>query len=141
MNNGTITPQDRVKIINAYGKFVETHPQAGQIADASALPYPKETILKALLLEIVLGCGPTKEIQLGAMYLADFQPGVGPKPLRQLGFDIAEALSDPGRGARLIAGEEAQAERNRYDEFRKLADKDVSRIYVSIKTAESLWAR
>ncbi len=55
----------------------------GTIVDTSVLPYPKSTILNAFLAEISRATDPqhVEALKTMALYLADYQDGVGPAPL------------------------------------------------------------
>ena len=71
---------DATAIIQAYGKVLETSaPVPGCVADESKLPYPKETIKKA----IIAGLRSTEDKQMkehfkvGYIQLADWQPDIG----------------------------------------------------------------
>jgi hypothetical protein len=70
---------DRNKIIVEYGEFIEHHTVNTRIEEVSVFPYPKETILSALLLEIA--CGNVLQLEalrICARFLTQFQLGVGP---------------------------------------------------------------
>ena len=136
---------DRYKIITEYGKFIERHHQTAGIQDVAVLPYPKETILSALLLEIVRGNVLQLEaIRICARLLAQFQLGVGPEPLERLGVDVAKLQIPPKNaieGQKSLVSFIIEAEnktRSRFNEFKKLVDEDLARIDGQIEVAMAL---
>lgn len=137
------TALDREKIINEYGRFVERRPPIPtRIEDVSVLPYPKETILSALLLEITRGdVNRTEALRVCARDLALFQAGVGREPLEMLGIDISETSPPPPSDiealrayARLIVEVEGKT-RSRFEQFTKLVEADLVRIDAQIEAA------
>ena len=77
----TMTPAQAVKIINAYGGFLdESAPTPGCVADASKLPFPKAQISEAILVGLSSTTDPKMRDTLKAGYLdlSNWQEGVGP---------------------------------------------------------------
>jgi hypothetical protein len=119
------------KIINDYGALIERHPpRSTRIEDVSVLPHPKEVILDALLSEI--GRGHSKHmddmLRVGAIYLAQYQSGVGNEPLEPRG-------THKGKLPRANGLDELRAEakkRERFDQFNKLVESDLRRISLRI---------
>lgn len=80
-----------MQIVNEFGAYLLDNP-SNDIRDASLLPYPKETIKKAILTileenENIENFGTLRD----ALYLlADFQEGVGDIPSSALGLDISK---------------------------------------------------
>jgi hypothetical protein len=140
------TPEDREKIIHDYGRFIELRPPLPtRIDDVSVLPYSKETILSALLLEIVR-CDVihTEILRIAARDLAQFQPGVGCEALEFHGVDIAK-LPMPARedieGWRAywrFVGEATDKTQSRFDQFNKLVEEDLVQINAQIEVAIAL---
>lgn len=87
-------------IVSAYSAILEKGPVPGTVADASELPFPKETIKRALILLLTETENPKLRGQLKAAYtfLAEWQTGVGPV---RLGPDISNY--DLSQGALAIA--------------------------------------
>jgi hypothetical protein len=117
-------------------------PLPTRIEDVSVLPHPKEMILDALLMEIRRG-HPThlnEMMKVGAISLAQYQPGVGNEPLEYLGMDIGKLprtkdLEALRTQAKLLA--EAQIKtQDRFNEFSKLVQDDLRRISSKIAAAE-----
>jgi hypothetical protein len=71
----------------------ETKPDA--YYDVSVLPYPKETILRAIEREIIREPLDVRVelLKVGAVFLTSFQEGIGLKPLYLLGVDFAKLQS------------------------------------------------
>jgi len=78
---GQLQAHDVEVIIQAYGKVLETDaPAPGFVADESKLPYPKDTIKKAIIAGLKsLGNDQMKEyLKVSYIQLADWQVGVEP---------------------------------------------------------------
>ena len=91
-NNSKVTLR-REKIIREYIVFINrTTPLPFRIKDVSMLPNPKEEILNALLYEIVSRISPKiiDMMRIGAINLAQFQPGLGNDPLELIGADVTK---------------------------------------------------
>jgi len=77
-----MTSAQAVKIINAYGGFLEkSAPTLGCVADASKLPFPKVQISEAILVGLSSATDPKMKDMLKAGYLelSNWQEGVGPE--------------------------------------------------------------
>ncbi len=144
--NNWETSLNRNKIITEYGEFIERHaPVPTRIEDVSVLPYPKETILSALLLEIVRGdVLQIQVLRVCARFLAQFQAGVGCEPLEMIGVDIANLAMPPVNDPeawqaylRIICEAEGKT-RSRFDEFYKLVEEDLGQIDAQIEVAVAL---
>jgi hypothetical protein len=137
------TRPSRETIISDYGAYMEHNPPLPtRIEDVSVLPHPKEMILDALLMEIRRG-HPThlnEMMKVGAISLAQYQPGVGNEPLEYLGMHISKLprtkdLEALRTQAKLLA--EAQIKtQDRFNEFSKLVQDDLRRISSKIAAAE-----
>lgn len=125
----------RSTIINDYGAFMERNPASPtRIEDVSVLPYPKKLILSALLAEIGRGHPQyfDEMLRIGAMSLAQYQPGIGEEPLEMLGLDVTkfpkannlEALRAEAK--RLVEAEGRT--RNQFNDFNELVEEDLRRI-------------
>ena len=63
--------EEALEIVRAYGDALERSPrQAGQIADTSALPYPKDTIKWALLIVLAAIPVPAQRERMKAAFVA-----------------------------------------------------------------------
>ena len=77
---GQSQTNDVMAIIQAYGKTLEMEaPASGCVADESKLPYPKDTIKKAIIsgLKSTDNDQMKEHLKVGYIQLADWQPGVG----------------------------------------------------------------
>jgi hypothetical protein len=95
-------------VINAYGGVLaEGKAGSGIIVDSKALPYPKSTIRAALQIALRDSADVQMKEFLKVAYvsLADFQEGVGPKPIGMnlLGIDLN---SDPSDLAKALANQD-----------------------------------
>jgi len=74
---------DPQAVISAYGALLENGKDSGMIMDETNLPYPKTVILDALLTAYEESHDEQARALLrsSAMWLADYQTGVGDKPL------------------------------------------------------------
>jgi hypothetical protein len=82
-------------------------------------------------------------LKLGALLLAQYQLGVGSKPLEALGVDISKSPTTNDfealrAEAKRLASAEAEAERQRYLEFNKLVKADLARISAKIAAVEAI---
>jgi hypothetical protein len=124
------------KIINDYGALMERrHPRSTRIEDVSVLPHPKEVILDALLSQI--GSGQSKHmddmLRVGAIYLAQYQSGIGDEPLENPGMTR-------GKLPRAAGLDEMRAEakkRERFEQFNRLVESDLRRISLRIADIQS----
>jgi hypothetical protein len=124
------------KVINDYGALMQRRPpRSTRIEDVSMLPHPKEIILDALLSQI--GKGQSKHmddmLRVGAMYLAQYQSGVGNEPLENLSV-IKGRL--PRANGLIEIRAEAQR-RSAFDRFNKLVEADLRRISLRIAAIQS----
>lgn len=105
-------------IVSAYGAILEKGPVPGTVADASELPFPKETIKRALILLLRKTEDPTLREQLksGYTFLAEWQTGVGPV---RLGPDVTNY--DLSQGALAIA-KKHEAEADAVEKWLAVAD-------------------
>lgn len=136
------------KVINEYGAFIENHPPSPlRIEDISVLPYPKDIILSALLNAMSPGQKEKNDfLHGGAIFLAQYQPGVGSEPLYQGGFDLNEFLlqrpttKDPEAVRAKMKEMQVAIERGkktaaRFEEFNKLVAEDLRQIGVKFTAA------
>jgi len=139
------TAEERARIIADYGAFMERNPSGGggQIWDVKCLPYGKEAILDALCLEIVRENDEKRveALKVGALSLAAYQDGVGNQPLSMLGVDLTSkdpaSLNDDGLKA-LAAKIGGNPDRERFDTYKPLVDKDLADIQAKLLAAEQL---
>jgi hypothetical protein len=131
-------------IIRDYRAFMERTPSLPtRIEDVSALPYPKELILEALLLEI--GREQLQDIEatmyVAAISLAQYQVGVGAKPLEMLGIDISKFprtndLKKLREQAKMFMDTQSRT-KERFDHFNRLVEEDLRNITSKIAAAKS----
>ncbi|NNJ83528.1 MAG: hypothetical protein HKP13_01125 [Gammaproteobacteria bacterium] len=148
--SGLISDENRKKarireqIVSEYGNYIEHHPSVGEIHDVSELPYPKEEILDAISLEIVREKNEQRveAMKACAIWLADFQENIGPKPLTMLGIStsemIAEVTSNDGDLKNLAAKIAGNPDREKYESLRKVADEELVNIQSKLMAAEEL---
>jgi hypothetical protein len=87
----SIQREARERVIRDYGALVASNPPLPtRIEDTSMLPHPKDIILDALIYEIGRGYAANVEESLigCAITLAQYQVGVGNKPLEMLSLDL-----------------------------------------------------
>jgi hypothetical protein len=124
------------RIINDYGALMQCRPpRSTRIEDVSVLPHSKEVILEALLSQI--GKDQPKHmddmLRVGAIYLAQYQSGVGDEPLENLSMIR-------GKLPRANGLDEIRAEagkRERFDQFNRLVESDLRRISLRIADIQS----
>jgi hypothetical protein len=129
---------DRETIIQDYGALMERKPPLPtRIEDVSALPHPKATILDALLSELGQGHSAhmAEMLRIGAISLAQYQPGVGREPLEMLGADASKVPATLAEAKRLAPA--LSKMQYRFKELDKLVQDDLQRIKSRIATAES----
>jgi hypothetical protein len=143
---GKRLPSDET-IIRDYGAFIERHsPSPLRIEDVSSLPHPKDAILSAMLGAVVPGNDKRNDWLIsGAIFLAQFQPGVGKEPLYQGGFDLTEKIQRPGAGdlqtlraeaqAIVALGEKHKEQAKRFEDFHRLAEKDLTLMMARFEVA------
>ena len=135
--------EERSRIISDYGEFIERNPTAAEIWDVKLLPHDKETIFSAICLEIVREQdeGRLEALKASALFLADFQEGVGDKPLSPVGVDLPPAdpasMSDDDLRAlaEKIAG---SSDRERYEAFQPLVQENEEKILAKVAAAERM---
>ena len=99
------------------------------IADVNTLPHPKEELLKALtvMLRLTPDKGMREAFVVGAMTLANYQPGVGPKPLRQVNLPRPELVKSGDLDAMVKVMFEG-VDRERWAKFNQQVQVDQLRI-------------
>jgi hypothetical protein len=129
---------DRETIIQDYGALIERKPPLPtRIEDVSALPYPKTTILDALLFELGQGHPEhiTEMLRVGAISLAQYQPGVGREPLEMLGIEVSRLPVTLAEAKRLAPTPSKM--QYRFKEFDRLVQDDLRSIKSRIAAAEA----
>jgi len=106
--------------------------------DVSALPHPKEMILKAIEREILREPSDARVelLKVAALFLTSFQKGIGSKPLFELGLDLDELsrrAPNPREQLRMIHAESPEVERVRY--FQSLNKIDTDRTVARLEAA------
>ena len=138
---------EREEIVAAYGAYLEGNPTSGlEVRDVCVLPYSKEAILDAICLEIVRTNDSKRReaLKVSAIFLADFQEGVGEKPLHKSGVDFStiNSAAMTSDQLRALASQMAVAaegkEAKRYQEFATLASQELQGIQVRLVAAEKI---
>lgn len=129
------------RIVRDYGAYLESrNDEAGLIWDVSALPYDKQIILDAICLAIMAetDADQINHLQVGAMFLADHQEGVGNTPISAIGADFSALQGANSRGelVDLAAKIASNPDRGRYESLRPLVEKDRSNILNRVQEAE-----
>ena len=142
------------KRVKAYGDLVEADPGSTiDIVDTSELPYPKEEMLDALIVMVILGEDVELEaLGMAALDLANYQDNVGPKrlgvtgvstpDLLEIGASISkyEQMNEKEKNAlkNTITGNENEEEQQRYTEFEALVFKETQTIEEKLELAVKL---
>jgi hypothetical protein len=135
---------ERQNIITDFGALMARSPALPtRIEDVSALPHPKDAILSALLLELTRGhdARMNEVLKVGAISLAQFQPGVGPEPLYMLGLPDSEVFAEGRDKEELMALAKRVTEhpaRARFDEFNLKVAQDLKEIEAKLAAADKL---
>ncbi len=142
------------KRVKAYGDLVEADPGSTiDIVDTSELPYPKEEMLDALIVMVILGEDvDISALSMAALDLANYQDNVGPKRLGATGFSTPdlleigasiskyEQMNEKEKNAlkNTITGNENEEEQQRYTEFEALVFKETQTIEEKLELAVKL---
>ena len=86
--------QRRRRIIKEFERCLNNRTSVSEIHDESVLPYSKRETLDAISLEILIEHDAKKieALKASAIFLADFQKGVGARPLPLLGISDLDML-------------------------------------------------
>ena len=102
-NQAEISFDEAREIVGTYGDVLASGPVPGTVADTAELPYPKDTIKKAILvlLRATKDHAMREHLKSGFVSLADWQPGVGPN---RVGLDTTklDLTSDTAELAKLV---------------------------------------
>lgn len=124
----------RWQIVKEFERCLKNRRSVSEIHDESVLPYTKRETLDAISLEILLEDDAKKieALKASAIFLADFQKGVGAKPLTLLGIsdlDLLDvdmhALGDLDDPVTTIRN---NPDREKYKALRRLADHELAYI-------------
>lgn len=135
--------EDRLSVISDYGQFLEQNAVAGEIRDASELPYPKEEILDAICVQLALENDDDRReaLKVGAYCLADFQAGVGTEPLSPFGIS-AEEMAHPSKSHDELRAMAARMANNpnqeKYETFKAKVETETAVIQAKLAAAEEL---
>ena len=130
-------------IIRDYAALLARDPPQVRIVDESVLPHEKGLILNTLLSEIEKGHPQQIEEMLcaQAIFLAQYQFCVGPKPLEPFGIDITKFPRTTPKELRALAelvGAEAQIKRKQqFDNLNKIVEQELKYITAKIAAAKS----
>jgi hypothetical protein len=109
-NQAQIGFDEAREIVGTYGDVLASGPVPGTVADTIELPYPKDTIKKAILVLLRATKDPSmrEHLKSGYVSLADWQPGVGPS---RVGLDVTklDLASDTAELARLVVARNESA--------------------------------
>ena len=122
-------------IIGAYGAVLARgEVGAGIIADTTRLPYPKSTIKAALqvALRLTLDAQMKEQLKIGYISLADWQDGVGGKPLG-VNLQNLDLSTDPLVLAQALATPDPKA-----TAYQKKADAEAQVLQNELKSL-GLW--
>ena len=131
-------------MISDFGSFIECNPTTGdEIRDVVTLLHPKSTILEAIYIEMACERDIKRfhALSICALSLADYQPGVGKRPISALGITLpANAESLSSEEIRALASKIANnPDRDKFEKFKALAEQDTVEIRKMLKAAE--WTR
>lgn len=137
--------EERARIIADYGAFMEHNPSGGgQIWDVKCLPYDKEVILDAICTEIAREDDEKRveALKVGALLLANYQGGVGDQPISMLGVDLSSnnLASLNYDDLKVLAAKIAtNPDRERFEAYKPIIEKDLADIRARLLAAEQLW--
>lgn len=144
-NDNRRKAEERTNLISAFGLFMELTAKKmdpGEVADISSLPFDKTVVTDAICLELVREPEEHRReaLKAGALFLANFQKGVGKDTLKQLGFRLP--TNAPTTNAELLALANRMAADNptrpRWEAFRKLVEKEEKEIWLKIGACEQV---
>lgn len=145
--SGKLITKEMIKrstqIINEYGKLIEDNPPyILEIRDVSELPYSKEAILGAIILQISLAGEKDSEkveaLKIGARILSYFQENVGPIPFSGAGLSKSEIMRplDAKHGIGELMDKIAENfDQDKWDLFNKAVDQNQDDIQRVVKVA------
>lgn len=136
--------EERVRIIADFGEFIERNPPGGgdQIWDVKCLPHAKEAILDAICVEIMREDDEKRieALKIGALFLANYQEGIGDQPLSMLGVDLTlkdpSSLNDDDLQA-LATQIDSNPSRDRFDAYKPFVERDAANILAKLFEAEN----
>jgi hypothetical protein len=132
------------KIISDYGAFMaETTARPDCFHDANMLPHPKETIIVAIERAIARETVDKRVEQLrtGALFLWNFQEGVGPSPLPLTGVDLSQlprgtTPADAAELRRILSNPNIARDHELAKHFEAVADAEAKQIERRLTAAE-----
>jgi len=137
-----------LRITSDFAAFLERNPKGLiDIWDVKSLPHDKDAILDAICLEIVAaGASPEDDGRVDALknvavFLADFQEGVGDKPLSEVGVDLESALASAKNAddiRAIVIRVADNLERERYKALQPLVRKNHLEILARLAAAEQM---
>ena len=135
--------EERKQHVSDFGIFIEQNPNAFDIWDVHSLPHNKEVILDAICLEIISEDDDSRveALKVLAMCLADFQDGVGNKPLSPLGVDptlLGTASASDEDINKLAAKIVDNPDRDHYEELQTLVQRNQQEILARLIAAEQM---
>lgn len=129
---------EQANIISDYGAFLENNPSAGEIRDVIRLPHDKEAILDAICVEIAEQDDDkyVDVLKTCALFLADYQEGIGDKPISMLGVDLPKDPASMSEDDLKILAEKINTQE--WERYKPLMDKDISNIQARLMVAEQV---
>ncbi len=127
--SGPITGELTMKIVNAYGSAMADGPVPGTVADVKSLPYPKAQIKEALRNAMSVATDKQMREQLVQAYifLADYQEGVGAKPIGIDSLNASHGGDLRARAAEIVAQGAA------YEKWKPLVEAEIKASFAELK--------
>ena len=139
---GAMTTLTDNLIVVAYGRFLERERISFEtIKDANLLPFEKEQILDAVLVEIVRAddLEIISALEFSAIMLAQFQEGVGSEPLYATGVDMAAAkIETKDQMVELARRVANDSNRQRYADSAAKIEEEIHLIRAKLSVAREL---
>jgi hypothetical protein len=134
---------ESVRIAGDFGVYLEQNPVGLEIVDEKELPHPKDKILNAIRVLLLVQSDPKIRDALcaAALSLASFQPNIGKERLHPLGFDITSLDMDKISGKQLAAEVLGHGDKKRlYDRCIVAAEHERRQIKEALERANQDYA-
>ena len=143
-----ISHENRLLIISDFGRFIENEKDPTAIKDVNCLPHSKDKIVDAILEEYVLQNDDKilEILKTGLMFISDYQEGIGPEPLTQLGISFEELQGsvdsdddfDPEEFKKELDKIANNPSKTKFEHYRFIADDELNSYYKKIDTLDRL---